>query len=147
MLGDRRRLVGLALTTVVVGGCLGGSSLDMGTPVNLHVWTTPTAVEVDAPGWISDASRVFLCAAEPPRPPEAATDREGWTPGGICQDFGIYPGPDGLRVSLPLGAFDADQIPVFEAASDWYLLLLDLDGQRVVSSIRTRFHAPSGGVP
>lgn len=145
--GDRRLLVALLLTPLVVGGCLGGSSLDIGTPVNLHVWTTPTAVEVDAPGWTADTSRVFVCAAEPPRPPEGAADREGWVPGGSCQDFGTYPTAGGLRATLPLGAFDASRIPVFEAASDWYLLILDLDGTRIGSSVRTRFHAPPGGLP
>ena len=117
------------LTAIVAGGCLGGSSLDIGTPVNLHVWTTPTSVEVDAPGWITDASRLYLCAAEPARPPEGAADREGWAPGGPCQDLGTYAGPDGLRASLPLDRIDAERQPVFEAAGDWYLLILELDGR------------------
>lgn len=147
-MGDERRVLGaLALTVVVAGGCFGSSSLDTGTPVILHVWTTPTSVEVDAPGWITDASRIYLCAAEPPRPPDDAIGRKGWVPGGPCQDFGTYPGPDGLRVSLPLGGLDADQQPVFDAAADWYLLILELDGDRVASSIRSRFHAPPGGLP
>lgn len=145
--GDRRLVIGLALTAVIAGGCIGESSLEFGTPVNLRVWTTETTVEVDAPGWTADTSRVYVCAAEPPRPPEGAADREGWAPGGSCQDFGTYPSADGLRATLPLGAFDADQQPAFDAASDWYLLLLGLDGARVSSSIRTRFHAPPGGVP
>ena len=64
--GDRRLVVGLALTALIAGGCFGESSLEFGTPVNLHVWTTPTTVEVDAPGWLTTVSSIYLCFAAPP---------------------------------------------------------------------------------
>ncbi len=148
MRADRRALVAGALAvSFLVGGCVGGQPLDIGTPINLHVWTTPTSVEVDAPGWFADISRVYLCPADPPRLPDGARERDGWTPGAGCQDFGTFPTADGLKTSLPLSALDADRAPAFDAAPDWFLLIVDLDGTRVASAVRSQFHAPPGGVP
>jgi hypothetical protein len=145
---DRRApLVGALAMSFLVGGCIGGTSLEIGTPVNLHVWTTPISVEVDAPGWFADVSRVYLCPKAPPQLPDGAREREGWTPGPGCQDFGSFRTEDGLETSLPLRAIDPDRRKAFDAAPDWYLLILDLDGTRVASSVRSQFHAPPGGVP
>jgi hypothetical protein len=146
-MGGDRRLVALALTAVVAGGCIGESSLEFGTPVNLHVWTTPTTVEVDAPGWLTTVSSIYLCSEAPPRLPSDSASRVDWTPGDACQDFGTYEGPDGFRASVDVGLLDPARRPVFEAAADWYLLLVARDGGRATSTISTRFHAPPDGVP
>ena len=146
-MGADRRILGLALTAVLAGGCVGQSSLDFGTPVNLHVWTTPATVEIDAPGWLTSASSVYLCSEAPPRLPEDATKREDWSPGDACQDFGTYESPDGFKASIDLQQLDTARNPGFETAGDWYVVLVALDGDRATSSISTRFHAPAGGVP
>lgn len=134
--------MGTLIASVVVAGCVAPGTLDRAAPVNLHVWTTPNSVEVDAPGWLADISTVYLCPADPPRIPDAAADRVGWTPGGDCQGFGTHPSSDGLTVSLPISGIDDEKRPAFEAAADWYLLLLDFDGNRVSDAVRSRFHAP-----
>ena len=144
-MGGDRRVLGLALTAVIAGGCIGDSSLDFGTPVNLHVWTTSTAVEVDAPGWLTAVSSMYLCFEPPPRLPSDAAQRMGWDPGGSCQDFGTYESPDGFKASIPLAMLDPSRRESFEAAGDWYLLLVALDGGRATSAISTRFHAPAAG--
>lgn len=132
-------------SAVVVGGCrVDGALLDAPGAVNMHVWPTPTSVEVDAPGWLAETSAVYLCASEPPTLPDAAADRVGWTPGGDCHDFGRHASPDGLTISLPLTGLQGAPWPAFQAAEDWYLLLLDLDGDRVSNAVRSRFHAPAG---
>src|SRR4029453_1692297 len=100
--GDRRKLVGLIAATLVVGGCIGDSSLDFGTPINLHVWSTPTTVEVDAPGWLTAVSSVYLCYEKPPRLPSDTASRDGWTPGGACQDVGTFESRGGLKASIPV---------------------------------------------
>ncbi|HEX7345623.1 MAG TPA: hypothetical protein VF253_02445 [Candidatus Limnocylindrales bacterium] len=145
--GDRRLVVGLALTALIAGGCIGESSLEFGTPVNLHVWTTPTTVEVDAPGWLTTVSSIYLCFAAPPRLPSDGAERENWDPGGSCQDFGTYESPDGFRGSIPLTMLDPGKRPAFEAAADWYVLLVALDGGRATSTISSRFHAPLSAAP
>lgn len=145
--GERRVLGALALTAFVAGGCIGESSLEFGTPVNLHVWTTPTTVEVDAPGWLTTVSSVYLCFERPPRLPSDAAQRENWSPGDGCQDLGTYESPDGFKASIPLTMLDPARRSDFAAARDWYLLLVALDGARATSTISSRFHAPSDGVP
>jgi hypothetical protein len=140
---DRRLIAGLVVATVVAGGCVGGSSLDFGTPVNLHVSTTPTTVELDAPGWFADISAVYLCPVEPARLPDDAAKRVKWTPGSECEFMGSYPSSDGLKLSLPLSGLKSERRPAFDAAPDWYLVLMDLDGDRVGSAINSKFHAPS----
>jgi hypothetical protein len=143
MAADRRRTLAFGLTgALLVGGC-GPASLDIGTPVNLHVWTTPTTVELDAPGWFADVSAVYLCPEEPPRLPDAAADRVGWTPGVGCEFMGSYPSRQGLTLSMPLDDIDVARRPAFDAARDWYIVLLDLDGDRVGAAIRSQFHAPT----
>jgi hypothetical protein len=145
MRADRlqRPLAGLVLLPLLLGGCvLGPGTLDGATPVNMHVWTTPTTVEIDAPGWTVDVSAVYLCATAPPRLPDASTDRIAWTPGGDCHDFGTHPSRDGLTVSLPLADLAGTAWPAFEASDEWYVLLLDLDGDLVSSAVRSQFHAP-----
>lgn len=145
--GDRRLAIGLVLTAAIAGGCIGESSLEFGSPVNLHVWTTPTTVEVDAPGWLTTVSSVYLCFEPPPRLPSGTAQRVDWTPGASCQAFGSHASADGFRESLQLSRLDPAWRPRFQAASDWYLLLVALDGDRATSAISSRFHAPAGDLP
>jgi hypothetical protein len=42
---------------------------------------------------------------------------------------------------------DPARRPKFEAAKDWYLLLVALEGDRATSAISSRFHAPTGDLP
>jgi hypothetical protein len=139
---DRRGLVSLFATALIAGGCVGGSSLDFGTPVNLHISTTPTSVELDAPGWFANVAAVYLCPSEPARLPDSPADRVDWTPGAACEFMGSYPSRDGLTLSLPLSGLKPERRPAFDAAADWYLVLMNLDGNRVGSAISSRFHAP-----
>jgi hypothetical protein len=141
-LGERRLLVGLIATALIAGGCANAPSLDFGTPVNLHVTTTPTSVELDAPGWLADISAVYLCPSEPARLPDNAAERVNWTPGPDCEFMGSYPGRDGLKLSMPLSGLQPERRPKFDAAADWYVVLLDLDGDRVSAAINSQFHAP-----
>jgi hypothetical protein len=140
---DVRRLASLLAVILAAGGCVGESSLDFGTPVNMHVWTTPTSVEVDAPGWLTDVSSAYLCFEQPPRLPADNASREGWTPGEACQDVGTFQTSDGLKTSIPLERLDPGRRAAFDAAADWYLLLVALDGNRASSAISSRFHAPT----
>ena len=128
----------------VAGGCvLGPSSLDGPMAVNLHVATTRTSVEVDAPGWYAPTSAVYLCPTDPPPLPEPGPERDGWTPGSSCHDYGQHPSRDGLVISLPIADLAPSDRPAFADADDWYLLLLDVDPSgRVASATRTRFPRP-----
>jgi hypothetical protein len=57
--------------------------------------------------------------------------------------MGSYPGRDGLKLSMPLSGIQAERRPKFDAAADWYVVLLDLDGDRVSAAINSQFHAPA----
>ena len=140
---DRWRLAGLLGMVLAASGCVGSSSLDFGTPVNLHVWSTPTTVEVDAPGWLTAVSSVYLCSEQPPRLPDDNAARTGWTPGAACQDVGTFQAPGGLKTTIPLDSLDPIRRPSFDAAPDWYLVLVARDGERASSAISSRFHAPA----
>jgi hypothetical protein len=142
---DRRGLVGLIAVTLAVAGCIGESSLDFGTPVNMHVWSTPTSVEVDAPGWLTASSSVYLCYERPPRLPSDTASRQGWVPGPACQDFGVRASHDGLKASIPVSMLDPARRAAFDAADDWYLLLVAVEGERATGAITSRFHAPPDG--
>lgn len=112
------------------------------TPVNLHVATTATSVEIDAPGWFAETSAVYLCSAEPPPLPEPGPDRVGWTPGPACHDFGRYESRKGLVASLGLSDLAGPAWAPFAAAEDWYVLIVAVRGDRVSSAIRSRVAAP-----
>jgi len=131
------------LIAAAVGGCaLTSTTLDGPMAVPLRVTTTPTTIEVDAPGWFADLSAIYLCPTEPPALPEAAADRVGWTPGDACHDYGRFPSPDGLEVQLSLSDLTGPAGAALAASDQWYLLLLDLDGDRVSSAIRSAFAPP-----
>lgn len=142
----RRLLAGglLAAVAAVVGGCvLEGPALDGPIAVNLHVRTTSSSVEVDAPGWYADRTIIYLCHAEPPLLPEPGPERVGWRPDDRCHDVGTVASPDGLVASLPLTELAGEPWPDFAAAEDWYLFLVEIDAEdRVVSAVRSRFGAP-----
>jgi hypothetical protein len=143
-----RRAVALAVSAAVVAGCAGGTStLDGAIPIPLRVSTTATTVDVDAPGWLADVSAVYVCSSAPPPLPDSSTDRMGWTPGRDCHDYGRHPSADGLRLSLPVADLRGEGWPAFRSAGEWYLLVLDLDGDLVSTAIRTRFHAPGVVTP
>ena len=135
-------VLGVAATTVTA--CtLSDVALDGPIAVNLHIRTTATSVEVDAPGWYAATTGIHLCPVAPPILPAPGPARDGWTPGPPCHDYGTRPSADGLIVSLPLADLAAETSAAFAAADDWYLLLLDLDGDRVTAAIRSSFAAPA----
>jgi hypothetical protein len=140
---ERVRLLALTVASLVlVAGCAVPGSLDRVLPLPLRIRTTPTSVEVQAAG-LADTSAVYLCATAPPYLPNDPADRIDWKPGGDCHDYGTHDTRDGLDISLPLadlvGSPDAG---AFRAVPDWYLLLIELDGDRATSSVRSQFHAP-----
>jgi hypothetical protein len=123
-------------------------SLDGPIAVILHITTTPTTVDVDAETWYSDSTAIYLCPMEPPPLPDPGPALIGWTPGAPCHDYGTRPSPDGLKVALPIAELDGPDRALFGSAEEWYLLLLDIDGDRVSSAIRSAFRSPvSPGLP
>jgi hypothetical protein len=130
-------LAGILVACLAVPGAVDGP-----IAVDLHITTTATSVDVHAPGWFSDASQVYLCPSIPPPLPEAAADRIGWTPGGDCHDYGRHPAPNGLTVGLPTADLVGAERAAFASAGEWYLLLLDMDGERISSAVRSAFGAP-----
>ncbi len=134
----------MLLAIVSIGGCLAvPGSVDGPIAVRLHITSTPTSVEVDAPGWFADETSIWLCPTAPPILPEDAADRDGWTPGEPCHDYGLRPSRDGLTASLPLAELDSTERAAFDGSGEWYLVLLDLDGDRVSAAIRSAFDAPN----
>lgn len=149
--GRRRARVRVAVAAVALGvaattatACtLSDIALDGPIAVNLHIRTTATSVEVDAPGWFATTTGIHLCPVEPPVLPAPGPARVGWKPGPPCHDYGTRPSADGLIVSLPLSDLAGAPWAPFAAADDWYVLLLDLDGDRVTAAIRSSFEAPA----
>lgn len=137
-------VAGLLLLAAVVGGCrLPSSALDGPLAVPLRIEATADAVQVDAPGWFAPESAIYLCSTEPPELPEPGPDRDGWTPGASCHDYGTVAAPDGLKVTLPVDALTDAEQPAFEAAADWYLLIVKVEGVRATAAIHSSFSAPA----
>ena len=132
------------LLAAIVAGCrLPSDALDGPLAVPLRITVTLAAVEVDAPGWFAADTAVYLCPTEPPALPEPGPDREGWTPGSGCHDYGRFAAPDGLRATLPLDALPEADRPAFDAADNWYLLIVKVEGARATAAIHSNFSAPS----
>lgn len=129
--------------TIATACTLSDVALDGPIAVNLHIRTTATSVEVDAPGWFAATTGIHLCPTAPPILPPPGPARDGWTPGPPCHDYGTRPSVDELIVSLPLADLAGETSAAFAAADDWYLLLLDLDGDRVTAAVRSSFTAPA----
>jgi hypothetical protein len=144
MRAERVRVLALTLASlVVVAGCAVPGSLDRVLPLPLRIKTTPTSVEVQAAG-LADTSAVYVCATAPPYLPDDPAARVDWKPDGDCHDYGTHDTRDGLEISLPLADLAASpDAEAFRAVPDWYLLLIEFDGDRATSSVRSQFHAPS----
>lgn len=137
------RLALIVIAAALVAGCrLPSSALDGPLAVPLRIEVTADTVQVDAPGWFAPENVVYLCATEPPELPEPGPDRDGWTPGASCHDYGKVSAPDGLEVSLRIDALTDAERPAFEAAPDWHLLIVKVDGTRATAAIRSSFSAP-----
>ena len=137
------RLAGFSLLLVLAAGCrLPSGALDGPLAVPLRIEATADAVQVDAPGWFAPETSLYLCPTEPPELPEPGPARVGWTPGSSCHDYGRVASPDGLKATLPLDALTEAQRPAFEAALDWYLLIVKVDGERAAAAIRSSFSSP-----
>jgi hypothetical protein len=141
------RPAAVLLLAIAVAGCtLPDGALDAPFPVVLRISTTPTEVVVDAPNWLADRSAVFLCPTEPPPLPEPGPERDGWLPGPPCHDYGRFDTADGLATTLALDGLSGDERATFAAAPDWYVYLIDLDGEHASSATKTRFPPPGGFV-
>jgi hypothetical protein len=136
-------LAGLAAT--VLAACdLPPGALDAPYPVNLHIDPTATVVGVYAPGWYADSTGIFLCPTEPPPMPDPGDARIGWIPGRFCHDYGTHASPGGITIDLPLADLTGAERAAFAASTDWYLVMTDLDGERVTAATRSRFSRPKG---
>lgn len=140
----RVALAGAALAVASNACVLDPAALDGPIAVNLHITPTPTTIDIDAPGWFAPVSGVHLCATAPPFLPDPGPARIAWTPGAGCHDFGRFASEDGLVATLPLDDLSGEERATFAAAPDWYVLLLELDGDRVDSAVRSRFTPPAG---
>ena len=138
-----RAIAFIAVAPVLLAGCAAGThTLDGAVPIPLRVSTTATTVDIDAPGWYAAESTIYLCPSPPPPLPDATADRRGWTPGGGCHDYGRRSSGNGLTASLPIADLEGGGWPAFQAAPDWYVLVLQVDGDLVVAATRSQFHAP-----
>jgi hypothetical protein len=138
-----RAVVALSIAALVVAGCrLPDNALDGPLAVPLRINATPQAIEVDAPTWYADETAIYLCPAEPPPLPEPGPERVGWTPGPACHDFGRVASPDGLETTLLLSALTDEELAPFADARDWFILLVEVDGDRAVTAIHSSFSGP-----
>jgi hypothetical protein len=133
----------LTIAAALIGGCrLPSNALDGPLAVPLRITATSDVIEVDAPGWFASDTVVYLCPTEPPALPEPGPQRDGWTPGVSCHDYGHFAAADGLKGTLSLEALTDAERPSFDDASDWYLLVVGIEGARVTTAIHSRFSAP-----
>jgi hypothetical protein len=142
--GRSAALVLSIVAALVLAGCsLEGPILDGPIAVNLHVHSTDTTIEVDAPGWFAERSRVYVCHTDPPLLPDPGPERIGWEPGDACHAYGLIEGDGGLVASLPIADLLGEQGADFAAAEAWYLLMLEVDPEdRVLGAVRSRFDVP-----
>jgi len=103
---------------------------------------TGDAIEVDAPTWYAAQTAMYLCTSEPPPLPEPGPDRVGWTPMGPCHDFGQVAAEDGLHVTQSLDVLTEADRQALEAADDWYLLIVKLEGDRATAAAHSSFASP-----
>jgi hypothetical protein len=133
----------LSLLLMVVAGCrLPSGALDGPLAVPLRIDATAENVQVDAPGWFAPETNIYLCPTEPPELPEPGPARIGWSPGSSCHDYGRVATPNGLTATLPVGAFTDAERSAFEGASDWFLFIVKVDGERASAAIRSSFASP-----
>ena len=139
------RLAGSLAAAALTTGCvLGPNALDGPIAVPLTVTPTPTSIGIEAPTWRPGASRIYLCPFDPPALPDPGPARIGWSPGETCFDYGSWDSHDGLRADLPTEVLVGASGGRFAASPDWWVLILEVDGERVVQGVRSRFGRPDG---
>ena len=128
---------------LVVAGCrLPENALDGPLAVPLRITATTESIVVDAPTWYAAETAIFVCSTEPPALPAPGPQRDGWTPGEACHDFGRVRSPDGLAATLALDRLTDEGLASFASADDWYLLLVAVDGDRANAAIHSSFPRP-----
>ena len=131
------------LAAVAVGGCrLPENALDGPLAVPLRITATEESIDVDAPTWYADETAIFICPTEPPALPPPGPQRDGWTPGHACHDFGRVRSPDGLATTLALDRLMDEELAPFLGTPDWFLLLVAVDGDRANAAIHSSFPSP-----
>jgi hypothetical protein len=128
---------------MAIGGCrLPENALDGPLAVPLRITATAETIDIDAPTWYADSTAIFVCPTEPPALPEPGPQRDGWTPGGECHDFGRVRSPDGLATMLELDALSDEELARFLDANDWFLLLVAVEVDRANAAIHSSFPNP-----
>jgi hypothetical protein len=131
------------LVALVLAGCrIPENALDGPLAVPLRITTNEDTIDVDAPTWYADSTAIFVCPTEPPALPEPGPQRDGWTPGGGCHDFGRVRSPDGLATTLALETLSDEALRPFLTAGDWFLLLVAVEGDRATAAIHSSFPSP-----
>jgi hypothetical protein len=138
-----RAVVALSIAMIVVAACrLPDNALDGPLAVPLRIDATAQAIEVDAPTWYADETAIYLCSAEPSPLPEPGPERVGWTPGLACHDFGRVASPNGLETTLMLSSLSNEELAPFADARDWFILLVEVEGDRAITAIHSSFPGP-----
>jgi hypothetical protein len=131
------------LVALVLAGCrIPENALDGPLAIPLRIAATERSIELDAPTWYAAETSIYLCPSDPPSLPEPGPGRSLWTPGGGCHDYGRVSAPNGLKATLDVGDLTEDERPTFEAADEWHVLLVKVEGDRATAAIKSAFASP-----
>ncbi len=132
--GRRRRLVvGVVALAGVLGACAQWDAVDDLPPFQLTLERRAETLSLDAPTWVSEQTLLVLCPTEPVTESRPLSPNENVQLDRQCVVYGRYPSPEGLEASLGLGQIDADRRPTFDAAVNWWLVMIGLTGERATS--------------
>jgi hypothetical protein len=121
-------LAGLAaLAALVLGGC--EAQLEAAAEpgdTQVLVGRSSAGLTVEAPEWRPPQTLIYLCPTAPTRTATSIADAGTIVLGPDCRSFGKVDSSGGLTANLGFGTLDARQRPIFAAAPEWYLVLIEV---------------------
>lgn len=127
----------IAAVTLVVGGCAQFDAADDLGATQLIMGREPGFLTAQSSLWSAKKTLFVLCPSEPRETQEGLADAGTLHLDPACQSYGLLDTPNGIDVRLGLGDIDAGRRATFDAAPEWWIVMIGVEGNSPRGIYRT----------
>lgn len=127
----------LVAFAVVVAGCAQFDAADDLGATQLVVGREAGALTAQSQSWSARQTIFVLCPTAPTETQDGLTDAGTLHLDPSCQSYGLLDTDGGIDLRLGLGDIDAGRRPAFDAAPEWWIVMIGVEGDSPRGIYRT----------
>jgi len=132
-----RPTVLLAVLAIAVAACAQFEAADDLGATQLIMGREPGALTAHSRAWSAKETLFVLCPTEPTETQEGLADAGTLHLDPSCQSYGLLETPNGIDLRLGLGDIDAGRRAAFDAAPEWWIVMIGVENDSPRGIYRT----------